>query len=229
MEHTLKALHEYFQAVKAGDKPFELRIDDRDPPFAVGDTLLLREFDPARYDQALHMVGPVRTGGDYAREIERVTDAAYTDDQLRVRVTYALRGEWLAPGYVALGIRPLDDPQPAARIAALEAEILDLRTVWSRLERCNQTRAALEAERARLTPDGYASPEAYIRDVLDENALFTCQSAERGFLLRDMLTRGEAHGWIPLAPFLARIRTVLDTPKDAAARERAARSKADDA
>ena len=50
MIHDLKCWPEYFQAVKSGAKPFELRRDDRG--FAVGDILHLREFDP---DTALYM------------------------------------------------------------------------------------------------------------------------------------------------------------------------------
>lgn len=77
MEHELRCWPEYFQSVRDGSKPFELRRDDRG--YAVGHTLLLREYDPM-------------TPG-------------YTGEALRVRVTYCLRGgEWLAPGYVCMGI-----------------------------------------------------------------------------------------------------------------------------
>lgn len=120
MEHELKTLPEYFQAVKRGEKTFELRRDDR--PYAVGDTLLLREFDPDRWYAALAHVGPVRTGRDYAREVAKVDDAAYTGDSLRVLVTYVLRGgPWLTEGYVAMGVA--DSRQAAQRAvrAALDA------------------------------------------------------------------------------------------------------------
>lgn len=84
MEHDLKCLPEYFQAVRDGRKPFELRKDDRG--FAVGDTLLLREYEPM-------------TPG-------------YTGEVERVRVTYCLRGgEWLAPGYVCLGVARSETPR----------------------------------------------------------------------------------------------------------------------
>lgn len=44
MTHELKTWTEYFRAVRAGNKPFEVRKNDRD--FKVGDILALKEFDP---------------------------------------------------------------------------------------------------------------------------------------------------------------------------------------
>ena len=41
MIHELKTLPEYFEAVRKGDKTFELREDDRN--FKVGDYLALNE------------------------------------------------------------------------------------------------------------------------------------------------------------------------------------------
>lgn len=43
--HHLEIWPEYFLPVTTGDKTFELRRDDRG--FAVGDVLVLEEFDPA--------------------------------------------------------------------------------------------------------------------------------------------------------------------------------------
>ena len=45
--HELKILPEYFQAVWNEEKRCELRKDDRD--YRVGDWLILREFDGAKY------------------------------------------------------------------------------------------------------------------------------------------------------------------------------------
>lgn len=44
MEHDLKCWPKYYEYVASGDKTFEVRRNDRD--FRVGDTLLLREYEP---------------------------------------------------------------------------------------------------------------------------------------------------------------------------------------
>jgi hypothetical protein len=64
MQHELKTWPKPFQAVLDGVKPYEIRRNDR--PFAVGDTLLLREWDPE---------AGFYTGGDYTGRaaIRRVT------------------------------------------------------------------------------------------------------------------------------------------------------------
>lgn len=46
MIHELKIWPEYFQAVKAGTKNFELRRNDRD--FKVGDIINLKEYDATK-------------------------------------------------------------------------------------------------------------------------------------------------------------------------------------
>lgn len=43
MRHELKVWPEYFEKIQNGEKPFEVRKDDRE--FKVGDDLFLREFD----------------------------------------------------------------------------------------------------------------------------------------------------------------------------------------
>ncbi len=77
MEHMLKCWPEHYAAIERGAKTCELRLNDR--PYQVGDTLLLREFEPL--------------------------NASYTGQQLRVKVTHILNGGvWLSPGYIAMSI-----------------------------------------------------------------------------------------------------------------------------
>lgn len=76
--HDLKILPEYFAPVVNGAKTFEVRKNDRG--FAVGDILILREWQPMPLD-------------------------AYTGGVVEARVTYILsNSEYLQPGYVVLGI-----------------------------------------------------------------------------------------------------------------------------
>lgn len=91
-EHELKCWPEYFQAVKRGDKPFEIRKADR--IFKVGDMLWLREFDP----------------GNEGHEGMDVVQAAYTGDELRgLKITYILaNGVFLQRGYVVLGLKLME-------------------------------------------------------------------------------------------------------------------------
>lgn len=75
--HKLKILPEYFDAVRCGDKRFELRRNDRD--FHRGDILRLREWDGKQY----------------------------TGEEIDVLVRYILEdvGDYgLAPGYCILSI-----------------------------------------------------------------------------------------------------------------------------
>lgn len=44
MTHELKTWSEYFNAIRGGQKTFEIRNDDRG--FKVGDLLVLKEYDP---------------------------------------------------------------------------------------------------------------------------------------------------------------------------------------
>lgn len=82
MTHTLKTWPEYFKAIESGDKNFDLRKADR--LFAVGDTLVLQEFD---------------------------TDYGYTGKELIYLISYILReGESAAvqgikKGFCILGLK----------------------------------------------------------------------------------------------------------------------------
>ena len=78
--HELKTHPPHFAAVQSGAKRAEIRRDDRG--FAVGDVLVLREYDP--------------------------TANEHTGRFVEVRVTHVLRGfEGLAEGFVSLSVEPL--------------------------------------------------------------------------------------------------------------------------
>lgn len=79
MEHALKTWPEHFQAVKRGDKRAELRQDDRQPPFAAGDNLVLQEYEPQR--------------------------GMYTGKTAVVRITHVARGQAIPDGMALLSIR----------------------------------------------------------------------------------------------------------------------------
>lgn len=61
--HELKAWPMFFGPMSRGEKTFEIRKNDR--RFAVGDTLFIREWDPARN---------IHTGNDMYRLVTYITD-----------------------------------------------------------------------------------------------------------------------------------------------------------
>lgn len=79
MTHHLKIQSEYYEAVRAGTKRFEVRKDDRTPRYAVGDTLILEE----------------------------LADGAYTGRDIAVFVDYIYRGALCLDGYCIMSIRLL--------------------------------------------------------------------------------------------------------------------------
>lgn len=85
--HELKCLPPYFDAIARGDKPFEVRRDDRG--FQKGDHVKLFRWDEAR-------------GYDSGKVRERVSP-------LDFEITYILSGGQLGiePGYVVLGLFPV--------------------------------------------------------------------------------------------------------------------------
>ena len=87
--HDLKTWRHAFQAVWDRKKTFEFRKDDRG--FAVGDVLILKEWDPSHGRQPW-ADGPLR--------------ADYTGREVTVEVTFVLRGEFGVPeGYAVLSFR----------------------------------------------------------------------------------------------------------------------------
>ena len=76
--HVLKCWPEFFRATLAGDKPFEVRENDRN--YQVSDWLLLREWEPGAEE--------------------------YADRAILAKVTYVLDDpRFVLPGYVVMGIR----------------------------------------------------------------------------------------------------------------------------
>lgn len=79
MNHELKILPEYFEAVASGKKKFEIRKDDRN--YQVGDLLVLKEYK----------------------------DGEYTGRTIRMGVSYIYRGSGeygLQEGYCILSLFP---------------------------------------------------------------------------------------------------------------------------
>lgn len=127
--HYLKIYPEYFEAVISGQKTVELRRED-DRQFAVGDVLVLREWDPFpqdeascqarqrwyedeekawaayRHDERLRATALVHA---HERAERAAAFGRYTGRECRVRVTHILRDEqWLQPGVAALSIRVME-------------------------------------------------------------------------------------------------------------------------
>lgn len=102
--HHLKALPVYFDAVLRGDKPFEIRKNDRG--FQTGDMIVLEEFDPAtaNYPMALP---PVQAPG-FGQPPKPPVDRRYTGKRLMATISYTLHpGEGftgLEPNHVILGL-----------------------------------------------------------------------------------------------------------------------------
>lgn len=68
-EHRLKTWPEPYEAVASGRKPYEIRVDDRG--FAVGDVLVLEEWDPENvFDEASWSV--IRPRGYTGRSVTKV-------------------------------------------------------------------------------------------------------------------------------------------------------------
>jgi hypothetical protein len=96
-EHILKTWPNNFEAISKGTKRFEWRQDDRG--YEVGDTLVLKRYDPSR-----HMGAFVN----------------YNDDSpantIRVRVTYILRGQLNIPSnYCCMSIEPIEPTESRSK------------------------------------------------------------------------------------------------------------------
>jgi hypothetical protein len=84
-EHILKCWPDYFDAIKAGLKPFEVRRDDRG--FQRGDVLVLQRTDERRHNVEYDYNGKVK------HELRRIISYVLTGGQFGIE-----------PGYVVLGL-----------------------------------------------------------------------------------------------------------------------------
>lgn len=104
MIHYLKIHPEPFALVKSGAKPYEVRVDDRN--FAVGDTLILEEFDPQ--------------------------SASYSGEKIARRVSCKTSGgQWGLPDNLC--VLGLCDDDHAGELARLRARIAQLEPFEPRL------------------------------------------------------------------------------------------------
>lgn len=94
--HTLKCWPQYYDAMQSGEKPFELRLNDRD--FQKGDTLLLARTKESALDEIDYEIDPVP--GTEPPEFR-------PKHVLMRHVTYILHGPkfGLASGYCIMGLR----------------------------------------------------------------------------------------------------------------------------
>lgn len=94
MEHELKILPEYFEAVRTGIKTFEVRKKDRD--FKVGDVLMLKEFNLQEKYETIEGAETYFSGRKVLRQITYI----FKDE---------LESMGLNKDYVILGIKPIDE------------------------------------------------------------------------------------------------------------------------
>lgn len=106
--HKLKIHPPFFASVKRGDKPFEIRKNDRN--FKVGDVLELEEWIPCEVCSATGLVratGP-NGGGNAEITCQRCSGRCgrYTGSlNITRKVTFILDSEFgLKDGYVAMGL-----------------------------------------------------------------------------------------------------------------------------
>ena len=114
MQHELKTWPSVFQAMLDGDKPFELRKNDRD--FQIGDELLLKEWKPIHEERCSYASPYDEQQTDRVdfrcrfcnRGLEDPLEGSFTGRELRAKVSYVLRHglfPGLEAGYVVLGLR----------------------------------------------------------------------------------------------------------------------------
>ena len=108
MVHAVKAYPEYYKSLAAGDKPFEVRKNDR--PYAVGDILAVNEFIPDEQEDGKEtdLFAPFRKiarlfDDDVPRKVE---GGYYTGACKLFTITYILDNpQYCKDDMVILGLR----------------------------------------------------------------------------------------------------------------------------
>lgn len=97
MEHELKTMPAFFEAVLSGEKTAEVRKNDRS--FQKGDKLLLREYEIRR----------TFIGGVLRPEYSHFEADGYSERKARVVITHVLTGEeWgIKDGYAVLSFKKI--------------------------------------------------------------------------------------------------------------------------
>ncbi len=124
-EIPLKTWPESFEAVVQGRKTHEWRKDDRVPPFAIGDVLMLREFFPCELCKG---TGRARCGA--AEVCCPEPHGKFSGREHKVYVNFITRGEFGVPdGWICMSIGrdyipppardPRADPKPGDRVQSV--------------------------------------------------------------------------------------------------------------
>ena len=92
--HRVKSWPRAFADVLTGRKRFEVRRDDRSPPYVAGDVVVLLEFNPA----------PAATSSDPGPE-------GFTGRKATYRIGYIQRGAPNPPGFCAFDLVSMEDWQ----------------------------------------------------------------------------------------------------------------------
>lgn len=102
MTHYLKSWPGSFYAVADGRKKHEIRKADR--PFAVGDSLVIEEWNPAVFESAMkeHVITEMPEPKVEQIKQEAIT-RAYTGRRILRKITYiSLAGSWNLPADICI-------------------------------------------------------------------------------------------------------------------------------
>ncbi|NEZ54976.1 DUF3850 domain-containing protein [Adonisia turfae] len=116
--HNLKSWPHHFWPVVRGEKPFEIRKNDRD--FKVGDYLALQEYDPALAARAMESLD-----SSDRESVEQAIQSGYTGQNSLFQITYITDFQQQA-GYVVMGIKSVSGSEGKDLTQILEQEQQDL-------------------------------------------------------------------------------------------------------